>query len=97
MAKVTLYVQGKTIVLRHLAPGENILQAALERGIELPSSCCTGKCYSCTAKLQSGKISDDSYLLTAEQKKQGYILLCCSAVEGQQATIITHQEDVMLD
>jgi toluene monooxygenase electron transfer component len=37
------------------APGEKILHAALQHGIELPYECATGTCGTCKAKLVSGR------------------------------------------
>ncbi|MCX2481795.1 FAD-binding oxidoreductase [Pedobacter sp. MC2016-15] len=58
--------------------GKNILESALDAGIELPYSCQTGNCDSCKGKLKNGElkvIGTDHHKTTL---KTDEFLLCCS-------------------
>lgn len=60
---------------------ESLLLAALNQGIALPYNCRVGGCGECKCRLVSGKVkelTDKSYLLSAEELKQNYILACQS-------------------
>lgn len=69
---------GKPIVLDDK---KFILQAALDEGIPIPYSCRVGGCGTCKVQLLEGKVkefTDKTYLLTAEELQQNYILSCQS-------------------
>ncbi|MBL4823534.1 MAG: YcbX family protein [Colwellia sp.] len=74
-------------------PADNqktILEHGEAAGLIIPSSCRGGMCGRCRAKLISGEVSqlaDDG--LSAEEKKQGYIL-CCSSI-AQSDLVIKHR------
>jgi len=58
-----------------------LLQAALDQGIAFPHNCRAGGCGTCKCRLISGKVkelTDKSYLLSAEELQQNYILACQS-------------------
>ncbi len=62
-----------------VVPGEVILQAAMDSGMEPPFSCQIGACATCKAKLISGKVSMDADdALTQEEIDEGFILTCQS-------------------
>lgn len=66
-------------------PGQTVLQAALARGLPWPFRCRVGSCTTCRCRLLDGKVkqlTDTSYVLTAEQLAQGYILACQSQAQG---------------
>lgn len=74
-------------------PGELVLDAADRAGLEMPSSCRTGGCLTCAAKLLGGETEmDEQYTLEAEHIADGFRLLCCTTVSSD-ATFITHQHD----
>jgi ring-1,2-phenylacetyl-CoA epoxidase subunit PaaE len=74
--KVTIIFQGKEHIIT-VNPGDSILDAALEQGLELPNSCRVGQCSSCRAKMISGKVNlVDQTALTEEEIKQSYCLTC---------------------
>lgn len=74
-------------------PADNqktILEHGEEAGLIIPSSCRAGMCGRCKAKLISGEVTqltDEG--LSAEEKKQGYIL-CCSSI-AQSDVVIKHR------
>ncbi|WP_408647900.1 2Fe-2S iron-sulfur cluster-binding protein [Xenophilus arseniciresistens] len=60
------------------APGQPLLRAAEEAGIELPSSCRNGTCRSCLCQRSAGEVR---HLipwpgLSAEEKAEGWLLPC---------------------
>jgi ferredoxin len=68
-----------------VAPGQTILQAALERGLPWPSRCRVGSCATCRCRLIEGEVralTDTSYVLSREQLEQRYILACQSQPRG---------------
>ena len=59
--------------------GENILDAGMRNGIELPYSCKAGVCSTCKAKLVKGTVDMDiSHGLEPHEIEAGYILTCQS-------------------
>lgn len=75
---------------------EIILEAAVAEGVVLPYSCSAGACTSCTAKLLDGKVDQDHNFLKPHEEAAGFILACkCYALSD--CTILTHQEDALLD
>ena len=74
-------------------PGEFILDAADRAGFELPFSCRSGGCLSCSALLLSGKVDmGEQYVLEDEHTSAGYFLLCCSTAQTD-LVVRSHQED----
>lgn len=60
------------------APGQSLLRAAEDAGIELPSSCRNGTCRSCLCQRTAG---ESRHLipwpgLSAEEKAEGWVLPC---------------------
>lgn len=73
---VRLLPEGREI---SVAAHENLLAAALAAGVNLPHSCKSGHCTSCRARLVSGRTQyprGEPLGLTAEEREQGYVLLC---------------------
>jgi len=59
--------------------GENLLDAGLNNGIDLPFSCKGGVCATCKAVLKEGKVDMDlNQALRPEEMEKGYILTCQS-------------------
>ena len=58
---------------------QTVLAAAEAAGVPLPSSCCSGVCTTCAAKISSGSVHQpDAMGVKAELREQGYALLCVS-------------------
>jgi NAD(P)H-flavin reductase/ferredoxin len=60
---------------------ETLLQAALNQGIAFPHDCRAGGCGACKCRLLKGKVrelTDKSYILSAEELRDNYVLACQS-------------------
>jgi ring-1,2-phenylacetyl-CoA epoxidase subunit PaaE len=74
--EVTVRYDGETYRFR-VSPKQSILDAALEKNIDLPYSCQSGLCTACMGKCTSGKVmmtEDDC--LTDQEMKDGIVLTC---------------------
>jgi ring-1,2-phenylacetyl-CoA epoxidase subunit PaaE len=79
VSEVSLLSDGREYRFELSTDGENILDAGLRHGVDLPFSCKGGVCATCKAKLVSGKVDMDSnQSLRAEEIEEGYILTCQS-------------------
>ncbi len=78
-SRVTITVDGRTYEVPVPYQSETVLDAGLDRGINLPYSCKGGVCTTCRAKLMSGEVEMDcNYGLEDYEVEQGYILTCQS-------------------
>jgi ring-1,2-phenylacetyl-CoA epoxidase subunit PaaE len=75
--KVSVKVDDRTMVLDLAEDGNNILDAALLAGADLPYACKGGVCCTCRAKVMQGMVKMDvNYALEKDEVAQGYILTC---------------------
>ncbi|WP_225785172.1 2Fe-2S iron-sulfur cluster-binding protein [Xenophilus sp. Marseille-Q4582] len=60
------------------APGQSLLRAAEDAGIELPSSCRNGTCRTCLCRAVQGQARHliDWPGVSAEEKAEGWLLPC---------------------
>ncbi len=77
MAEVyNVELRNSGVVLK-VADDENIYQAALKAGVQLPIGCDYGGCITCAAKLISGSVRQPgATALNKRQSRAGYVLLC---------------------
>jgi ring-1,2-phenylacetyl-CoA epoxidase subunit PaaE len=76
-SKVTVIADGRSIAFDLTTVGENILDAGIHNGMELPYSCKAGVCSTCKCKLIKGEVDMDiSHGLEPHEIEAGYILSC---------------------
>jgi ferredoxin-NADP reductase len=75
-ADLTITLDGRSITARSQA-GETVLEAARRAGLQPPSSCESGICAACLAKVTDGKaIMRRNEVLNEEEVAEGLILTC---------------------
>ena len=76
---VTVKLDGRSIEFKLGRKSKSILDAALQKGADLPFACKGGVCATCRAKLVSGEVDMDvNYALEKEELENGFILTCQS-------------------
>jgi ring-1,2-phenylacetyl-CoA epoxidase subunit PaaE len=79
VSEVTVISGGRQHRFELTADGENILDAGLENGADLPFSCKGGVCATCKARLVEGEVDMDlATALEPDEIAAGYILTCQS-------------------
>lgn len=77
LSRVTVIVDGRASRFEPATDGENVLDAGLSHGIDLPYSCKGGVCATCKAKLVEGEVDMDlSHGLEQGEARRGFILTC---------------------
>ena len=72
---------------------ETILEAALDRNIDVPFSCQGGVCTSCMAKITQGKaVMENNSVLTDDEIEDGIVLTC--QAHPTTATIVVDYDEV---
>lgn len=78
-ARVQVKLDGRVFAFELDYNGQNILDASMVTGADLPFSCKGGVCCTCRAKLVTGQVSmDANYALEPWEVEQGFILTCQS-------------------
>ena len=77
LSQVTVIMDGRGSQFELSADGENVLDAGLNQGLDLPYSCKGGVCSTCKAKLLEGKVDMDiTHGLEPGEIEQGFVLTC---------------------
>ncbi len=77
VAQVSINADGRQTLFELTADGQNILDGALDNGVDLPFACKGGVCATCKAKLLEGEVDMDiNHALEADELAAGYILTC---------------------
>jgi ferredoxin len=74
---------------------EFILQAALDRGIELPYNCLQGWCVTCAGRLLSGRVDQSASVRFFPQDAEAGFALLCTARPQSDLRVETHQKEAM--
>lgn len=91
--QVTLIVDGDTLHFP-MQRSETILDAGLNRGIDLRHSCKSGVCATCRAKLVDGQVDmDANYALEDYEVARGFILTCQSYPVTEHVTVDFDQDN----
>ena len=78
-SNISIKLDGRSFDFKLSYDAENILDAALAQGADLPYACKGGVCCTCKAKLIQGKVKMDvNYALEEDEVAAGYILTCQS-------------------
>lgn len=76
-SEITVQMDGDIFEFSLEYSGQNLLDAAIANGADLPFSCKGGVCSTCRAKITEGKVEMDvNYALEPDEIKAGYVLLC---------------------
>ncbi|MEG4030022.1 MULTISPECIES: 2Fe-2S iron-sulfur cluster-binding protein [unclassified Microcoleus] len=93
---VELIHQGSTYTVE-VPEDKQILRAANDAGIELPSSCNAGVCTTCAGKIIEGTVDQaDGMGVSPDLQAEGYVLLCV-AYPRSNLKIETEKEDIVYD
>ncbi|HYL34715.1 MAG TPA: iron-sulfur cluster-binding domain-containing protein, partial [Bryobacteraceae bacterium] len=66
-----------------VAPGQTLLEAAADAGIEIPSACRQGQCGTCKTRLLDGQVRMTAENgLDPESKARGFVLTCVGRADG---------------
>jgi ring-1,2-phenylacetyl-CoA epoxidase subunit PaaE len=77
LSQVTVRIDGRTSSFELSADGENILDAAMDAGLDVPFSCKGGVCATCKAKLVEGEVDMDlNHALRPDEVAAGFVLTC---------------------
>ncbi len=88
--------QGSTYTVE-VPEDKQLLRAANAAGIELPSSCNSGVCTTCAAKIIEGEVEQtDCMGISPDLQAEGYVLLCV-AFPRSNLKIETEKEDIVYD
>ena len=75
-AEITFAGSGRRVTVQ---AGQTILQAGLDAGLALPSSCTMGGCGACKLQKTAGTVvMSEPNCLTDHEREAGYILACCA-------------------
>ncbi|ULQ51377.1 1,2-phenylacetyl-CoA epoxidase subunit PaaE [Flavihumibacter fluvii] len=79
LSNITVKLDGIAFTFDLGYNSQSILDAALQKGADLPYACKGGVCSTCRAKLVSGQVDmDQNYALEPEELAAGFILTCQS-------------------
>lgn len=77
MSQVTIQLDGDFVEFPLAYGGESILDAALDKGADLPYACKGGVCCTCRAKVVEGEVEMEvNYALEPEEVEAGFVLTC---------------------
>jgi ring-1,2-phenylacetyl-CoA epoxidase subunit PaaE len=88
VSKVSVRLDGVTFELDLPYSGDNILDAALAHGADLPYACKGGVCSTCRAKVTEGEVvMEVNYALEPDEIAKGFILTCQSHPKTERVVV----------
>lgn len=88
MSMVTVKLDGASFEMPLAYGGDNILDAALQQGADLPYACKGGVCSTCKAKLVSGEVDMEvNYALEPDELVANFILTCQAHPRTEQVVV----------
>jgi ring-1,2-phenylacetyl-CoA epoxidase subunit PaaE len=88
MSRIHLQVDGVTHSFDLAQETENILDAAIRHGADLPYSCKGGVCCTCRARVTEGQVEMKvNYALDEEEVEDGFVLTCQSYPRSKEVSI----------
>lgn len=85
--EVTILLEGDEHIYE-VPANKTILEAGLDRNIDMPYSCQSGLCTACRGKCLQGSIKmDEDSGLSDEEKAEGYVLLCVGHPESDDVKV----------
>ncbi len=76
---------------------QTVLSAAEAAGVMLPSSCCSGVCTTCAAKLTSGSVEQPDAMGVKEELRDAGFTLLCVAFPRSDLQVLAGQEDALYE
>ena len=85
VSEVSVAIDGRTLSFELAQNSENILDAGIKAGADLPWSCKAGVCSTCRAKVVEGEVKmDANFALEDYELEAGYVLTCqCHPVSNK--------------
>jgi ferredoxin len=86
--EMTISVAGRTETVQH-RPGTTVLQAARSAGLRPPSSCESGSCATCMARVVDGRAEmRTNDVLDPDEVAEGWVLTCQAVPASPSVTVI---------
>ncbi|MFZ4565955.1 MAG: 2Fe-2S iron-sulfur cluster-binding protein [Prochlorococcaceae cyanobacterium] len=76
---------------------QTVLQAAEAAGVPLPSSCCSGVCTTCAARITAGQVNQPDAMGVKEELRQAGFALLCVAYPLTDLELMAGQEDALYE
>ena len=89
---VTVVIDGATRQFTLEKTKENIIDAALRQGIELPYSCKGGVCSTCRAKLIEGEVDMDANFALEDYEIERGFILCCQSYPVTDKVVVDYDQ-----
>ena len=99
-AAVTYNVSIEVDAVEHSFPcrsDQTVLAAAEAAGVMLPSSCCSGVCNTCAARLKTGSVEQSDAMGVREDLRADGFTLLCVALPCSDLRLLAGQEDALYE